>query len=319
VNPTPANADEIERYLQGVREALADLPPEVRDDLLEDLPAHLADVAAEAGGEPLDYRLGRPTDYAAELRAAAGIGAPVPARRWAGQALGRSRHALRRVNVRVGPLIGYSTVAEFGDALRPGWWVLRGYAVGMLALGLIYSDFRLVPRPDPKLPIDLAVIALAIGVSVRVGRLWLTERRRVLLVLANIAAVLLVAGGAAKANEGPGTVYTGGGTGYYYQFQNGPVADVYPYDENGNPLTGVRLYDQNGNLLQFGDPYRCANRRDGFPAPQRDEQLYRYPLCPLGPGHPLPSSSPSPGTSPNTSSSTSPGPSASSSPAPSHS
>src|SRR5512142_886760 len=68
----PARQEEIARYLDGVRAALLDLPPEVREELLEDLLAHLTEVAAESS-EPLVDRLGEPSAYAAELRASAGV------------------------------------------------------------------------------------------------------------------------------------------------------------------------------------------------------------------------------------------------------
>ena len=77
----------LDRYLAGVREALADLPEDVRDELLEDLPAHFAEVLAEHDGS-LDDRLGPPAAYAADLRAAAGLGADAGPGCWSG----RSRH-----------------------------------------------------------------------------------------------------------------------------------------------------------------------------------------------------------------------------------
>ena len=63
---------EIESYYDRVRAALAGLAPEMRDDLLEDLPDHLAEVLAEGDGSLRD-RLGEPEAYADELRAAAGV------------------------------------------------------------------------------------------------------------------------------------------------------------------------------------------------------------------------------------------------------
>ncbi|WP_425487277.1 HAAS signaling domain-containing protein, partial [Micromonospora maritima] len=62
---------EITDYVDRVRAALADLPPSVRDELTEDLPEHLAEVAAEGDGALVD-RLGPPEAYAAELRTVAG-------------------------------------------------------------------------------------------------------------------------------------------------------------------------------------------------------------------------------------------------------
>ncbi|RGA00278.1 hypothetical protein DI270_035560, partial [Microbispora triticiradicis] len=58
-------------YADAVREALADLPPEDRETLLEDLHDHISEVAAEPGLS-LEDRLGAPEAYAAELRAAYG-------------------------------------------------------------------------------------------------------------------------------------------------------------------------------------------------------------------------------------------------------
>lgn len=69
----------VEAYLAAVRDGLADLPAAERTELLHDLEAHLADVVAEfeADREPvtdvaLTHRLGRPEDYAADLRESAG-------------------------------------------------------------------------------------------------------------------------------------------------------------------------------------------------------------------------------------------------------
>jgi hypothetical protein len=80
---TPAVEEE---YLAGVRPALSDLPaPEVAE-ILDDVRAHLTDLTAELGGDAgvaaLTARLGPPSAYAAELRAAAGYPlAPEPTRR----------------------------------------------------------------------------------------------------------------------------------------------------------------------------------------------------------------------------------------------
>jgi HAAS domain-containing protein len=61
------NADE---YVRKVDSALRDLPWSQRRDLVSELPAHLSDVPA---GTDLAERFGTPEQYAADLRAAAGI------------------------------------------------------------------------------------------------------------------------------------------------------------------------------------------------------------------------------------------------------
>ncbi|MEV0454590.1 HAAS signaling domain-containing protein [Catellatospora methionotrophica] len=87
---------EIAQYAAQVGAALSDLPEQARDDLLEDLPAHLAEVAAEieaeGGGATLTERLGPPSAYAAELRATLGhTGGPSRTAAWAGRAVSRAR------------------------------------------------------------------------------------------------------------------------------------------------------------------------------------------------------------------------------------
>ena len=65
------STEEITAYVAAVRAALAGLPEATRDELLEDLPEHLAEVAADDVGSLVD-RLGPPSVYAAELLAGAG-------------------------------------------------------------------------------------------------------------------------------------------------------------------------------------------------------------------------------------------------------
>src|SRR5688500_59282 len=111
--------EEITRYVAAVRAALADLPPHERDELLEDLPEHLAEVVAEDDGSLRD-RLGPPESYAAELRASAGLnpgpagaggGARLTAR--AGVVLAAAAGHARRWDAKLGPLLGYSRASEF--------------------------------------------------------------------------------------------------------------------------------------------------------------------------------------------------------------
>src|SRR5215510_6762122 len=93
MSTAPAES-QISDYLDRVRLALADLPADVRDELLEDLPDHLAEVLAEDAGT-LTERLGEPEAYAAELRTAAGIAAG-PAATAAGPADTASARSARR-------------------------------------------------------------------------------------------------------------------------------------------------------------------------------------------------------------------------------
>ena len=117
--------DDVSAYVEAVRAALADLPAATRDELLEDLPEHLAEVQDEDTGSLAD-RLGTPEAYAAELRATADLAAPdEPEDRyaeWRDTVLSR----LRAADTWIGPSIGYERASEFFILLRPAWWVLRG-------------------------------------------------------------------------------------------------------------------------------------------------------------------------------------------------
>src|SRR5438094_656122 len=64
---------DVASYASAVRAALGALPDTERESLLEDLENHLAEVASESGLS-LQERLGKPEDYAAELRSAYGAG-----------------------------------------------------------------------------------------------------------------------------------------------------------------------------------------------------------------------------------------------------
>jgi hypothetical protein len=123
--PAGSRTAEIAAYLADVRGAMQDLDPGVRDGLLDDLPEHLAEVAA-ADSDPLQSRLGSPAAFAAELRAAAGL-PPVspPIARRANESSVSSAQLAREFMVRIdrslGRLAGYDSLRELMVALRPGW------------------------------------------------------------------------------------------------------------------------------------------------------------------------------------------------------
>jgi hypothetical protein len=101
--------DAVARYAAAVRAAVADLGDEERAQLLDDLEAHLHEVAAEPGAT-LAERLGPPEAYAAELRAA--YGAPPGSRR---PPAPTRRHRWRRLAALAGILL----VAAGGAS---AWW-----------------------------------------------------------------------------------------------------------------------------------------------------------------------------------------------------
>ena len=70
---------EIEAYLAAVRASLSDIAEDERADLLAEVEASLVEAAGE-GDRPI-ASLGPPEEFAAELRASAGLGEPTGPRR----------------------------------------------------------------------------------------------------------------------------------------------------------------------------------------------------------------------------------------------
>ena len=256
--------DEIAVYTEGVRQALVGLPGTVRDELLEDLPEHLAEVLAESGG-PLHERLGPPDVYAAELSASAGVTAgPRPRLEQSRVAAAAARHRARirglvhSADLRVGPVLGYPRASDFLTLLRPAWWVLRGYLAAMAVAFMLHNSdtpLGLVPRAGGD---DFtAVLLLALGI---LGSIWLGRRGgpvrawpRRLLRLGTAALVLFAVVGffevdsATQRDTYDQVSYVDGGS----RFDG--IRDVFVYDGDGRLLEGVRLYDQDGRPIQLGE------------------------------------------------------------------
>ncbi|MFC4070823.1 HAAS signaling domain-containing protein [Actinoplanes subglobosus] len=310
--------DEIAVYVEGVREALAGLPAATRDELLEDLPEHLAEVLAEGDGS-LYERLGPPAAYAAELSASAGFSAAAPpegerSRIAATAARHRARidQGLRRADAQIGPVLGYARASEFLALLRPAWWVLRGYLAAMAVAFLLHdhsTPLGLLPRAGGD---DLAaILLLALGI---LGSIWVGRRARPtarwprrlqrfgtgFLVLFAVIGFFEVDSAAQRD--------------YYYQVDynhSDPnpymgVRDVFVYDGQGRLLEGVQIYDQDGQPIRLGEA-ECYDD-NGYVEPIRNPG---YPYCPgQAPFRPDASASPGPSGTSTLSTSPSTGPSA---------
>ncbi|WBB64958.1 hypothetical protein [Micromonospora sp. WMMD812] len=269
---------EITDYVGRVRAALADLPPAVRDELSEDLPEHLAEVAAEADGSLVD-RLGEPEAYAAELRAAAG--APTARGRQVDQrvaaAVARVRGRLRGLDARLGPPLGYATASEFLRLLRPAWWVLRGYLAAMLVTVVTTGGgFGLLPRLGGEFLAGLVMLVGFVLASIWLGRR--SERLRGwprwALHAGSFVLVVFALAGLANAEDRAG----------YQEYGYDPIAvnnpydrvrDVFVYDSEGRLVENARLFDQNGDPIRLGYP-DCVDERD----PNGNPLLRPYPYCP---------------------------------------
>ncbi|MFC7531455.1 DUF1700 domain-containing protein [Actinoplanes sp. GCM10030250] len=280
--------DEISDYVEEVRQALAGLPPATREELLEDLPEHLAEVLAEGGGTLAD-RLGTPQAYAAELLATAGITGSVPrpaaARvRFAGlraryaRLRGRFGEVMRQADDRVGPLLGYGKASDFLVLLRPAWWVLRGYLAAM-AFAYFFGDrsgpLGLLPRLA-----DNELVALLVLASFVVGSIWLGSRgpltrrvhRRVLGAVSAFLVVFAVVGFSEMDGGSRDSGYMDAN--YVSEFDH--VEDIFVYDEQGRLVRGAQLYDQNGQSIELGNSY-CT---DDLTGDWTESKQRGYPRCP---------------------------------------
>jgi hypothetical protein len=241
-------------YLAAVRAALADLPAEERDDLLADVRPSLVEAAAEGGGS-LAARLGPPEEFAAELRAAAGLAAP-------------EREPSRRRDL-VGALRRLAVDPRL-RRLAPLWWMARGYvavAAIALAVGAGWTlTYPFVPRFGSG-AFGIVAIAAVVAVSVWLGLAGRSHRvAELVLVLAAVPVLIHLAHRPVPPSKlvyveltsaAPGLTYDG------VQLNN-----VYPYSRAGRLLHDVLLYTPNGDPIDLGP---------GVPDPQR-----RTLLTPLG-------------------------------------
>jgi hypothetical protein len=284
---TVVTEQEIARYAGRVRAALGDLAPTVRDELLEDLPEHLAEVAAEGEGSLVE-RLGPPETYAVELRTAAGVVPPVTVvnldQRIA-SAVGKGRDRLRALDSRLGPPIGYVRLSEFLLLLRPAWWVLRGYLAAMLiTVMLTGAAFGLLPRLGGSGLAAILLLAATVTGSIWLGRRTDRLGRRPRWIV-HVGTVLLVFFGLVGFLEADSRA-TGGYNNNYspvYTDQYSGVQDVYVYDSEGRLLTDVRLFDQNGEPIRLGTPW-CEEAQDRLQSGPDfvDPMRQPYPYCPQG-------------------------------------
>ncbi|TMB90568.1 MAG: hypothetical protein E6J37_00330 [Chloroflexi bacterium] len=312
--PDSKQANDVAGYAASVRAALAALPDAEREGLLEDLESHLAEVASESDLS-LQERLGKPEDYAAELRSAfrAGSDAARPKRGW--QLRDRSRAVIKAaLGVQV-----YRELRALLPELRPGWWVLRAYLVVLVLTFAFRDGANLRPIPNPFSSGGLLQILgtlVAIVISVRLGRRGMPANRgwRGAVVAVNVAIALaalpvLVSMGTGytytyASNDSSDSFYSPASAGYYAGFTN-----IYPYSRDGKPLNDILLYDQDGRPIvpaTDGLVTDVPTGSDGLPIPNAYPLIERDKngdplLAPRVALPPWPSNSPTPSAAPSSS------------------
>lgn len=277
--------DQVTAYAAAVRSHLTDLGPEQVDDLTDGLEADLAEALEDAAGGAaalegeglldLDRRFGPAREYAAELRAAAGLDPVVGGARRrpfmeAMRATGESWEATgARLVDRLAELPGGRWLVETAPLLRPAWWLLRGWVWFVIAVFPVSVVLGLNVG-QPFLPTAFGgwvVLLASVVLSVEWGRGHLHSRRpvRVLLPLAHVVAVLAVLPllAAFADHAAPRTVYVQGPGAGFVAPTDGVVVDgvyvsnLFVYDAQGNELHDVQVFDDRGR------PVRTIRPEDG--------------------------------------------------------
>ncbi|RYC12815.1 hypothetical protein [Nocardioides zhouii] len=284
---------DVAAFVARVRESLADLSDDDRLELTEGLEADLTDQVAEHGGAVL----GDPAAYARELRAAAGFD-PVARRRLhvpTGRSLGEQLDIVRHLwdgavaRPRIAPL--WSVLV----ALRPAWWVIRGYVAAVLAARLVpgWYDYGLIwlPGVHPVLALPILVVCVAGSALVGLGRVWpgpgspgSSSVSRVVLMLLNVVAIVALPVINGQFDQQSWSRYSQG----YNEAQLGSddeglvsrgeqVCNIAAYDASGQPLVGVQLFDQRGRPLDV----QCYGQA-GRTVPWVLGDVTRWNVFPLG-------------------------------------
>lgn len=297
---TPQGNSEIADYQLAVERQLLDLPAPIREDLLNGLEEHLAEVSAEREpGVTLEDLLGSPETYARELRETVEVRRERLGDRFRRTVVEPLANRTRGAADRFTTSAGMGEAAEARQKLKPGWWVLRGLLVTFLLVfwfeGQFYggvSGFMML--------VFTAIALLFVWLSIRLGvrsERWGRNPRRILATAgAGLFAVMAWGfywGGVPNLGGG---VYETGAVSYYDEYEY--VTDVYAYTEDGEALYGVYLFDQNGDPLWLGNPDECVTLREnpfeqptGYEEPTdyhdtmlpeeetRGDYGYLYPLC----------------------------------------
>lgn len=232
---SPAKA----RYLEQVRDQLSDLPEEEREEIVQDLEAHLT----ELDDSQFEAELGDPVAFAAEFRSSAGLDQPTRGSVW--DALPRIWNRLEVQAQRLGQITHWSTV-------RPVWIWTRGWLVictwALVNTGEIFRRFP-IPVIGSSSLTGLILVVLATSLS-----LWLDKRPQTPIRRFGSMMFSFIAGWSLLAtliNPVASSTEFAEIDPYFDRLttaQGNPVDNIYAYDLEGNPVE-VLLFDSEGRPL----------------------------------------------------------------------
>ncbi len=228
---SPAKA----RYLDQVQEQLSDLPPEEREEIVQDLEAHLSELA----DSEIEAELGNPLAFASEFRSSAGLNDPARRPVW---------DALPRIWGRVEGSGRQLAQITHWPKVRPAWVWVRGWLV-ISAWALLYYNEPFIRFPIPSIGFS-SLTGLVVVIAATTLSFWLDSGsgggwRRVASTGFSFIAGWAIVGTLFNPvyREEPLDPSIEG-----LQSEVGPVTNIYAYDLAGRPVT-VLLYDQDGNAL----------------------------------------------------------------------
>jgi hypothetical protein len=228
-------------YLDRVASGLGDLPDDDREEVLQDLRAHLA----ELDEEEVEAALGSPDEFVAEFRASAGLDEEVgKIRKWT---LTTTRARLEETSRRLADLVRWKT-------WRPLWIWTRGWlllsTIAVFSGGTAFRRFP-IPTVEDSTIVGLVLLIVATWVSV-----WLDRRKTgvrqvgsflysTVVVLCLFSSLFWVRDVARASHFEEDFAYT--------ERLIGPegetISNIYAYDLDGDPVQ-VLLFDQGGRPLR---------------------------------------------------------------------
>lgn len=292
----------VTAYAAQVRAHLADLTREQLDDLTDGLEADLMEALedparpitgeiplAGPAGAPnataslpeaattsiidLTERFGTPKAYAEELRTAAGLPAP---REGKGAASVRpplaerirTRLAARRARLVARPW--WPAARAIGEALRPLWWVARGWVLFNIVVSMVSGVEDVFFLPRNVFGLMLLLLAVAASIQHGQGHWTLTGRgRHVFAVVSLIAAVGMIPTLMTASAHADRVTYVDGP---YYEpepvadgvyFGGLPVTNLFVYDADGEFIDQAQIVDDKGRPVRVDRPGGLWDDSDG--------------------------------------------------------
>ncbi len=227
---TTTPVDDVEAFIAAVKERLAGVPDEERAELLDDVAAHVREVADEFGSDQLTERLGTPEQFSEELRASAGY-APTD------EALApptAKPGAVRRLWAKTTGRLGTDANRELWRKLEPGWFVVRGALFGAFIFSATGANG--------------GVLLLAVAIACAVASFKLGERRpatqtkwvRWARITGEVGLVLF---GLTLLNNGSSTRTV------YYDSSVGYERDPCLRDSAGRAISNLYAFDAAGQMI----------------------------------------------------------------------